>query len=473
LHPPHQENSPVTPTHDPTDQAQGPPASAARGIRPLSLRRNFLWTYVGNMVYSVSQWGILMVLAKLGSSELVGAFALAMAINLPITMLCGLSLNALQVTDAKEAYAFGHYLGLRIIGVTVATVVASAIGLIAYPPGLGLLIVLVSLNQAAQSIREIFLAAMRKRERMDYVSTAKMLTGALYVASFIIILYAFGSLPAAIGASVLLRVGVMVLYDRPRVNRLLAAYAAEAGAQTLRPIFDLRPLWELVKLGLPLGIVMMIISFESNIPRYLIEAYRGKKVLGYFAAVAVFVQVGRFVVQSLGQAASPRLAKYYLRDVAAYRRLLIKLMAVGFVVGLAGIAVAALIGRTVLTLMYTAEYAEFSNVLVRIMVACCVMYVGSFLGYAMTAARYLKIQVPIGLAVAATTLIASWLLIGPYGLMGAANVLVLAACVRLLTQAVVVAYAIRRRARAGAQGQSPPDSESRYAPFARGQGDSR
>jgi hypothetical protein len=42
----------------------------------LSLRLNFSWTMVGNFVYAGCQWGMLMVLAKLGTPEIVGTFAL-------------------------------------------------------------------------------------------------------------------------------------------------------------------------------------------------------------------------------------------------------------------------------------------------------------------------------------------------------------------------------------------------------------
>ena len=40
----------------------------------LTLRINFLWTLGGNVVYAASQWGILVVLAKLGTPQMVGEF---------------------------------------------------------------------------------------------------------------------------------------------------------------------------------------------------------------------------------------------------------------------------------------------------------------------------------------------------------------------------------------------------------------
>ena len=87
-------------------------SSMAHG--PLSLRANFSWTFVGNIVYSFAQWGMLIVLARLGSPELVGQFSLGLAITAPVIMLTNMQLRAIQVTDTREEYTFGDYLGLKL-----------------------------------------------------------------------------------------------------------------------------------------------------------------------------------------------------------------------------------------------------------------------------------------------------------------------------------------------------------------------
>ena len=44
--------------------------------RRISLRKNFVWTLAGNIVYSGCQWGMLTIIAKLGNPIMVGQFAL-------------------------------------------------------------------------------------------------------------------------------------------------------------------------------------------------------------------------------------------------------------------------------------------------------------------------------------------------------------------------------------------------------------
>jgi len=60
---------------------------AGQIARPsVSLHRNFSWAFAGNVIYCACQWGILTILAKLGSVEMVGQFALALAITTPVAL---------------------------------------------------------------------------------------------------------------------------------------------------------------------------------------------------------------------------------------------------------------------------------------------------------------------------------------------------------------------------------------------------
>ena len=50
-----------------------------QAVKPTSvLFLNIAWMVVGNVLYGLSQWAQLMVLAKLGTIEMVGTFALAL-----------------------------------------------------------------------------------------------------------------------------------------------------------------------------------------------------------------------------------------------------------------------------------------------------------------------------------------------------------------------------------------------------------
>jgi hypothetical protein len=70
---------------------------------------------------------MLVVLAKLGSPEIVGQFTLGLAVTAPVVLFTNLSLREVQATDAKHQYLFSDYLGLRLLLTGLALVAITVI----------------------------------------------------------------------------------------------------------------------------------------------------------------------------------------------------------------------------------------------------------------------------------------------------------------------------------------------------------
>src|SRR2546429_8143700 len=103
------------------------PFGKAVRIGPRTLRANFSYAVVGNVTYASCQWGILVALAKLGTVEMVGQYAYALAITTPVFLFANLQLNALQLTDDASSYTFSDYLSIRLFTCVVALVVIGVI----------------------------------------------------------------------------------------------------------------------------------------------------------------------------------------------------------------------------------------------------------------------------------------------------------------------------------------------------------
>ena len=82
--------------------------------KPLSLRKNFSWTFAGNVVNTVSLWGIVAVATRLVDADVVGRFELSRVIALSLMAVTMPSLRTILVTDAKNQYSFADYLGARL-----------------------------------------------------------------------------------------------------------------------------------------------------------------------------------------------------------------------------------------------------------------------------------------------------------------------------------------------------------------------
>ena len=159
------------------------------------LRVNVAWTFLGNVVYAACQWGLLVVLAKIGTPEMVGQLALALAVTAPVIMFCNLEMRVMQATDARADYSFGHYLRLRLFTTALALVVIAALATLS---GRGyetvLVILIIALAKACECISDIFYGLQQKNERMERIAISLMARGALSLGAFAVAVYLTHSL---------------------------------------------------------------------------------------------------------------------------------------------------------------------------------------------------------------------------------------------------------------------------------------
>lgn len=393
-------------------------------VKLLSLRRNFSWTLLGNTTYAGCQWGMLVALAKLGSPENVGQLALGFAITAPVFMFTNLNLRAVQATDAKHSFSFNDYLGVRIHTTIIALIFISIlIAITDYKFETTLVIISIAFLKSIESISDSFCGLFQKHELMEIISKSMIMKGLLSLFTFSSTYYLTKNLFTSIMFAAMAKTIVIILYEKKNVSELFKYenYCTNASGKIKIDLFNNVVFKRLTLLSLPLGIVTMLNSLNTNIPRYFLERSFGERDLGIFAAMAYLMVFGTTVITALGQSASPRLAKHFAaNNIPEFRNLMMKLIYIGVILGIFGIIVVYFFGKDLLTLLYSKEYIVYSDVMILIMIASCLSYISSFLGVAMTSARYFKIQMPITILSFAVIFIVSFSLIPEIGVKGAA-----------------------------------------------------
>lgn len=403
-------------------------------LTALSLRTNISWTFAGNLVYVSCQWGMLMILAKLGTPEIVGRFALGLAIAGPVMIFANLSLRQAQATDVWRGYVFGEYLTLRLLTTVVALLIISILAFVGYQLELALVILAVGLAKSFEAISDVFYGLLQQRERMDRIARSMIMKGVISLISLGSIFYLTESVFwAAMGLTVAWA-AILLGYDvRSGVLMLTQSGSGTGNTGELRLRWNVQKISKLAWTVLPLGIAAGLVSFNVNIPRYMLEHYMSTREVGIFAAIAYIIIAGNVVVDALGQSSVPRLASYYADgNGQAFRSLMSKLVLLGTLLAGAGVLVSILGGSWILRLLYTPEYARYSSVLVWMMVAAGFGYVSSLLRFGVTAARYFRSQVPLLVGVTGVTAIGCAVFIPGYGVLGAA----LGVCIGMAFQLV-------------------------------------
>jgi O-antigen/teichoic acid export membrane protein len=415
----------------------------------LSLRLNFAWTLAGNVIFSASQWGITVALARLAGPEGVGRFALAVALTTPIVMLSNLNLRGVQATDTTGRFSFSEYFSLRLL--TAAAALAGMV-LLACTSNYGIatlfVVIAVACAKSSESLSDVCYGQLQQRESMDRIAISMTLRGVLSVAGLTAVLLTTGSLPWACAATAAAWLAVLWAYDLP--NMKMHGTRRDLLRAWRHVPFD--RLKALVALAAPLGAVMMLLALNSSIPRYFIERGHGFRELGIFAAIASLNAAGTIVISALGQSATPRLASLYAQgDYQLFRRLLGRLAGLGLLIGIGGVLAALFFGRDILRLLYGSQFSAGSVVLVWVMAYAAVSYVASFFGYALTAARRFKVQLPIFSGLTALTVVFCFWLVPRSGAVGAAQALLLTGIAQGLMMACALYRTLRHQEKAVAE----------------------
>jgi O-antigen/teichoic acid export membrane protein len=414
--------------------------------RRRSLGGNFAWTLTAGLVYALAQWGVLVAYARLGTMEVLGEFALGLAITAPVMLLARMQLRTFQATDARGDYAFEHYLGLMVLTVLGGVLLCCAIALVAgYSARARIVIALIALAKGFEAISEVFYGALQRVERMGLIARSIIAKSVLSLVLVSLALRLTGSAVVAAAALGLSWAIVLFFFDTH-------AYEREFG--TKRPWLRLwRTPWRdegvrlksLLGLAYALGITALLGSLRPNIPRYTLEAHFGQAELGMYAALAYFTALGGRVVHALGQAVSPSLGRYHAEgDQHRYGRMVAGFSGGAVLVGVCAITGSVLLGQWALTFFYGAAYAQKPELLVWLMVAAALEYVCVSLQFALTAARQLKAQAVMLAASMGVVALGSWWWVPSRGPVGAAWALALGWLVELSCSAWLSLRAWRR-----------------------------
>jgi O-antigen/teichoic acid export membrane protein len=439
-------------TATPTLSTASPTTVARPIVREGSLRWNFSWTFAGNVVYSACQWAMLVLLAKLGNPEMVGQYGLAMAIATPVLALSSLQLRSVLTTDVKEKTPFGEYLGFRLLTTLLSLIVISGIALRSRRESM-LVIVVMGVSQGIEMVADLYYGRMQFHDNMDRIAKSMIVRGVLGLAAMGAGVYLTHRVIWGVIGLTVARAVVLLGYDISKRTQLLPRQAVgaieakqilDAGTGLLQPRWTFKAQSDLFRTSIALGVIAMLVSLLPNIPRYFLVGTFGEHALGIFTATAFLVSTGNLVMTAMGQAAFVRLAKLYgARDVAGFNKLLVRLLGIALLLGVGGIGVAVLFGHLLLTLLYRPEYAEHTDLLVAMMIAGALSYLGSVLGSAVTSARSFRPQIPVLSAAAGAGAIASWLLIRPYGLLGAGLAVVTTSAVLCVGHSILL-WRVRR-----------------------------
>lgn len=338
--------------------------SAANKQQPspgLSVRGNAVWSLAGDGGFALCQLGMLVVMARLGTQELVGQYAFGLAVASPIFLLFAFDHRTLLATHVGDDVEVNVHVTVRLATTATATIVAVLASWLFMSHGTAIVAMSIIASKAIDSFHDLIYGLYWRSNRMDYIAKSMLLRGIAGLAAFAVTLQFTPSVSAAVVALCAAWLMVLLVIDRPVVRHVVP----NGSIPWWMPRWSSATARRLISLGFPAGILSWLVSLQTYVPRYFVPHDLGDAALGVFSALAsIFIGL-EMGVRSFNYAALPRLAEFAaLRQNGSLSRLVRQLTTVGLVLAALLVAGSVVLARPLISLLFGASYAEHSAVFV-------------------------------------------------------------------------------------------------------------
>ena len=400
-----------------------------------SIKKNIGASFIGNLVYALSQWLLLIALAKIGGERVVGVYALALAVASPVFALGNMNIRAIQATDCVGSVSFSSYARFRLLTSSISISICIFVAAVVYgnKPDICFAIVCLAFYKYFESKSDLVHGYLQSKEKMNLISQSIMLRGITNALVIILMYYATYDLVKALAISVFNSWVIYYFIDAQNHRRLYKKKDRKS-----------KTVWQLFVISWPLGVVVFANTLNLNIPRYFIIEYYDEAMLGVFASISYFIVAGSTLVNAIGQSAVPRLAKYGVFDIESFRKLSRHVFLLIILVGMLAVLFVEYLGQFILQHVYTTNIALHHLLFVQIMWAGVAVYASAAVGCSLTALRDFKSQSVLAVVSLFVMLVSSWWLINKYGLSGGAAAIGLTHLVKLIIAWFRVRYLVKR-----------------------------
>jgi len=387
----------------------------------MKLIKGLSWTFFANLIVSFTKWFMVIIIAKVLTPGEVGIYTLAFAISAPITLFANMKLRSLYVTS--DINNFGEHMYGRNITSIFSLFILIIISYILYPAYFTI-ILLVGISKILDLQSEMYYALPHKNEDMKTIGKLLIIKHLLTLVIFWVILIISKELVISLILQVIIQGLFLELIEKKYILKKFSIKNVEISITNVK---------KLLLLGLPLGVVQMLVSLNTSIPRYLLEFFLSTEVLGYFSAIAYLMMIGNMMMNAISQNFLPILTNRFNKsEYRSLRNILVKLSLFSLFLGISLIIFSVNFGESFLSIIYGPEYANYLDILIIMSIAISVNFVSWNFDTALLSMRYISIQPKISIFILIITLYLSYKLITIYGINGAAYTLLITNSIQLV-----------------------------------------
>lgn len=387
------------------------------------LVKNFSWSFMGGLIYAFTQWLMLIIISRVGSAYDAGIYSLGLAISAPFVLLLNLNFTALQSTDLTVQYGFDSFKRIRVFGNASFILIFSIVLLFSkYNIEIAMVLLLIAISKVIESFSELYYGLFQYHERLDIVSKSNILRGILGTLVFGLGYIIFKELYFALVFLIIVWLVNLLFYDYKNGKKII---------KNMPEIIQKTKMMDLLKIGIPLGVVSFLASFNVNLPRLVLKYYLSLEDLGYFSAVFYMVLIiGKFMT-SLSSTLLPRMAHLFEENNKTSFLIILKILILLLLsFSYATILFSYYFGGEILTILYGKEYFKLETLFVLIMVYGLFNYLGFVFEMSLNAMKVYQFRLTNEILATLVIIVSSLYFIPHFGINGGAIALIISAFIK-------------------------------------------
>lgn len=395
----------------------------------LNILNRAKWLLGGNLIFSLSQWLIMIMIARLASKENLGQYALALAIVLPIYALTNLQLRPLFILDdnGNRKYNYSNFYYLRLLSSFIGILICIIFGF--YYNEILLILLIVAGIKFLESLSDIIYAFYNSKDKTYLISKSLLLKGMGGVLACFLGLTYF-NFNWAIFFILLNYFLIWYFLDNKFILK-----TKEISQKKLN--------FKILNQAIPMGVTLGLVTLQSSIPRIFLNNYESTELVGILSVLSYFVVIGSIFINSICQYLSPKIVKFWINDIKGFIKNYIFMQVISLLFGFFVLFFCYFFGNIILNLVYGEKFIEYEKELNLIMFSGVFLYLSTVNGFTLTSIGYIGKQVYIFSFIVLITLLSSYLLIPRLGIDGAIYSMVIAYFTQFIVTSIVIIYKLR------------------------------
>lgn len=236
----------------------------------------YIWFTMGTACFALATLVMTIVISRLLGETQAGMFSVGLSIAQWLVTIAYFEIRTFQVTDVRNEYSFKYYLTLRIL-MCIITFLASIVYVVVnnYDIQKVIIILLVCLYKISDSIADTFEGEFQKEDRIDISGKSEFYRVFFSILVLVIAVAVSKNLILSLIIMNVVAYGMIVLLDISiAVKRV-----------SVRMTGDMKRLWELVKMCIPLAVSTFLSTYIINSSKLSVDRVLGDEAQLYYTAV--------------------------------------------------------------------------------------------------------------------------------------------------------------------------------------------